>query len=50
MGQNIANQHNAIFYETSAKLGTNVNEVFQDLALKIYDFSDLIIRKETLNA
>ena len=36
-GQRFADEHNLLFYEVSAKNGTNVNECFNTLFQRIYD-------------
>ena len=36
-GQNFANENNLLFYEVSAKDGTNVNEFFDELIQRIYE-------------
>ena len=38
-GQNFANENNLLFYEVSAKDGTNVNEFFDELIQRIYENS-----------
>ena len=38
-GQNFANENNLLFYEVSAKDGTNVNEFFDELIHRIYENS-----------
>ena len=35
-GRNYANQIGAIFYLTSIKDGNNINELFHDIALKVF--------------
>ena len=36
-GKAFAEEHNMIFYETSAKTGSGVKELFQAIALKEYE-------------
>ena len=36
-GKAFAEEHNMIFYETSAKTGAGVKELFQAIAIKEYD-------------
>ena len=36
-GKSFAEEHNMIFYETSAKTGAGVKELFQAIAVKEYE-------------
>ena len=50
-GQKIADEYNLPFYETSAKSGININEIFEDLVKKVDEiYSKLEVpKKQTKN-
>ena len=50
-GQKIADEYNLTFYETSAKSGININEIFEDLVKKVDEiYSKLEVpKKQTKN-
>ena len=48
-GQKIADEYNLTFYETSAKSGININEIFEDLVKKVDEiYSKLEVPKKQI--
>ena len=48
-GQKIADEYNLAFYETSAKSGININEIFEDLVKKVDEiYSKLEVPKKQI--